>query len=580
MTTSSASDPPTDTANPIAAEPCFRSRSWFKRKIFHRSWQVALGCLAALTTAIPSPAAERVSVSYGPLELSLSVKDLETYAETGRMSNGLAFYARFVDDENLEQLRDLLRQQLDLDAVAISQILYSSFGETSLQQLGELIQTDARQNGFYALRSALILAANDPEGLTPLNIIKHFPTPTVRIQSVRAIQVANEFTQLLHQTDRIRAVMSEQAAADIATDVSVDFARGLNLQEFGTIDWQQETLQLHDRLRNRSIAVDLYTPNLSEAAPVLVISHGIAADRQDFSELAQHLASHGFAVAVLDHPGSDRQHFQNLLRGLTQEIAEPNEFVNRPLDVSYLLDELEQLNQPGAPLHNRLNLQKVGVIGHSLGGYTALALAGAQLNFDLLRRECQSSFIDLNIANLSMPLQCEALRTTLEAQPLQDNRVRAIVAVNSVSHNVFGQEGLRSVQVPVMLIGGSRDVISPVLLEQVCPFTWLTGTDKYLAVIEKGTHVYNYQNTSQNQLFPGEPTNPNPALAHRYLQALSLAFSKVHVAAQPEYRDYLRASYAQSISESPLPLTLLNALNTAPLTRSLVGACPGTSENR
>jgi predicted dienelactone hydrolase len=447
-------------------------------------------------------------------------------------------------------------------------------------RLGELIQTDARQNGFYALRSALILAADDPDGLTPLTIIKHFPTPTVRIQSGRAIQIANEFTQLLHQTDRIRTVMAEQAATDMATEFPVDFAQGLNLQEFGTTDWQQETLRLHDRLRHRPIEVDLYTPNLAEAAPVIVISHGIAADRQDFSELAQHLASHGFAVAVLDHPGSDRQHFQNLLRGLTQEIAEPNEFINRPLDVSYLLDELEQLNQAGAPLHDRLNLQKVGVIGHSLGGYTALALAGAQLNLDLLRRECQPSFIDLNSANLSMPLQCEALQTTIDPQPLQDDRVQAIVAVNSVSNSVFGQEGLRSVQVPVMLIGGSGDVISPVLLEQVCPFTWLTGPDKYLAVIEKGTHVYNYQNTSQSQLFPGETANPNPALAHRYLQALSLAFSKVHVAAQPEYRDYLRASYAESISQSPLPLTLLNALNTVPLSRSLAGSCPGTNGNR
>jgi predicted dienelactone hydrolase len=583
--TTSASDPPsTDTANPIAANPLFRSSRPVKRsvagKLWQRSWQAALGCLAALATAIPGLAAERVSVSYGPLELSLSVEDLETYAETGRMSNGLAFYARFVDDENLEQLRGLLRQQLDLDAVAMSQILYSSFGETSLQHLGELIQTDARQNGFYALRSALILAADDPDGLTPLTIIKHFPTPTVRIQSGRAIQIANEFTQLLHQTDRIRTVMAEQAATDMATEFPVDFAQGLNLQEFGATNWQQETLRLHDRLRHRPIEVDLYTPNLAEAAPVIVISHGIAADRQDFSELAQHLASHGFAVAVLDHPGSDRQHFQNLLRGLTQEIAEPNEFINRPLDVSYLLDELEQLNQAGAPLHDRLNLQKVGVIGHSLGGYTALALAGAQLNLDLLRRECQPSFIDLNSANLSMPLQCEALQTTIDPQPLQDDRVQAIVAVNSVSNSVFGQEGLRSVQVPVMLIGGSGDVISPVLLEQVCPFTWLTGPDKYLAVIEKGTHVYNYQNTSQSQLFPGETANPNPALAHRYLQALSLAFSKVHVAAQPEYRDYLRASYAESISQSPLPLTLLNALNTVPLSRSLAGSCPGTHGNR
>jgi predicted dienelactone hydrolase len=570
----------TQASDSIAASP----PRWTRWPRFHR-WirtsrfrSLLIGSsLSFFGLTAPAIGAERVSVSYGPLELSLSVEELQTYAESGQMSRSLAFYARFVDDEDLAQLRDMLRDRVDLNAVAMSQILYSSFGETSLRHLGELIQTDAHQNGFYALRSALISAADTPDGLTLINLLRHFPTPTVRIQSGRAMQVAGEFTQLLQHTERVTTMMGEQAATDAAA-VPVNFAHRLDLQVTGAFSWQQKTLRLHDRQRQRHIVADLYTPDVSDfsdPAPVLVISHGIAADRDDFSELAQHLVSHGFAVAVLDHPGSDRQHFQNLLRGLTQEVTEPNEFVNRPLDISYLLDQLEQLNQTDEALQYRLNLHKIGVIGHSLGGYTALALAGAQLNLDLLRQECQPSLIDLNTANLSMPLQCEALQTTASSQQLYDPRIGAIVAVNSVSNSVFGQEGLQPVQVPVMFIGGSSDILSPVLLEQVCPFTWLTGPEKYLAVIEKGTHIYSHEAAEQSQPLPGEPNNPHRGLAHRYLQALSLAFAKVHVAAQPEYRDYLQASYAQSISQSPRPLMLLNAVNTLPLSRSLQGTCPG-----
>jgi len=528
-----------------------------------------------LLTAIPALGAERVSVSYGPLQLTVSADALETYAETGELTGNLALYTRFVDADQLAQLRQVLQSRIEMSPVAISQILYSSFGEISLQYLGDLIHTEGRQNGFYALRSALILAAADPEGLTLLNVIRKFPTSTVRIQSDRALQVAGEFTRLLDQTNRVTALMETQAATEAEADRAVAFNRSLDLQRSGLHIWQQETLSLRDNRRDRQILVDLYLPDLPRPAPVIIISHGIAADRDDFSELAQHLASYGFAVAVLDHPGSDRRHFLNLLRGMTQQITEPNEFVNRPLDVSYLIDQLEQLNQSDSALRDRLNLQQIGVIGHSLGGYTALALAGAEMNFALLQQECNTDRRDLNTANLSMPLQCEALKTTTESHSLQDSRVRAIVAVNPVSHSVFGQEGLQQVQVPVMLIGGSRDVISPVLLEQVCPFSWLTVPDKYLAVIEQGTHVYSEQASSSNQIFIGENNNPHPGRAQRYLQALSLAFAQVHVAEQPEYQDYLRASYAQSISQSPLKLTLLNALTATHLSQTLEGSCPG-----
>lgn len=165
----------------------------------------------------------------------------------------------------------------------------------------------------------------------------------------------------------------------------------------------------------------------------MTISHGIAADRDDFSELAQHLASYGFAVTVLNHPGSDRQHFLNLLRGMTQQITEPNEFVHRPLDVSYLIDQLEQLNQSDSELRGRLNLRQIGVIGHSLGGYTALALAGAEMNFELLQRECDRDRQDLNTANLSMPLLCETLKTTTESHSLQDSRVQGYLQALSLA---------------------------------------------------------------------------------------------------------------------------------------------------
>lgn len=558
---------------------------FLKLRRVKRFWQIGLlGSITSVLTSVPAMAAQQVSISYGPLEISVPVQALETYAQTGEVDRSLRFYTRFIPSENQEQFRQVLRDRVQFNVNEIAQVTYSSVGETSLQHLGQVIQTESRQNGFYALRSAAISAAADPEGLTLLNLVKHFPSQTIRIRADRAMEVAEEFSQLTRQTDRMTAFLSQQNAADAAAQ-PLDFDRRTDLQQVGNVNWQKQTLTLKDESRDRQIAVDLYLPNSQHLpnieqnaqtpAPLMIISHGIAADRGDFSELAQHLVSYGFAVAVLDHPGSDTQQLRNWLGGLTDEMTASDEFIHRPKDVSFLIDRLEELNRSGS-VKDRLKLDQIGVIGHSMGGYTALALAGANLNLNLLKQQCQPDLINLNSTNLSMLLQCEALHTTQpDSLQLKDDRVKAVIAVNSASNGIFGQAGLQDIKIPVMMIGGSDDLISPVLLEQVCPFTWLTMPDKYLAVIKKGTHVYSSQ--SSRGLFPGAAENPNPGQAQRYLEALSLAFSKVYVADQPDYRDYLKASYAKSISRSPLDLTVTNGANTRSIAETLGGACLGAN---
>jgi predicted dienelactone hydrolase len=118
--------------------------------------------------------------------------------------------------------------------------------------------------------------------------------------------------------------------------------------------------------------------SLLSQSPVIVISHGLGSDRTSFEYLAQHLASYGFAVAVPEHPGSSAEQLRSLLAGRAKTVAEPNEFINRPLDIKYLLNQLARLDASNSSF--QLNLQQVGVIGQSFGGYTALALAVCSLN--------------------------------------------------------------------------------------------------------------------------------------------------------------------------------------------------------
>ena len=524
------------------------------------------GGLSVALTAMPSFAAERVIFSYGLLELSIPVESLEAFAQEGHIDETLAIYAGEASSEELEEFRRLLQTPAEVSPVVLSQFLYSSLGEAVLQYLGDLIQTDSRLNGFYALRSAAVLAAADSEGLTLLNVVQHFPTPSVHINGVRALQVAEAFTQLITQTGQMITLIEQQATIE-AEATPIDFAQFTDLQQPGTLNWQVETLQLHDQSRDRLFEADLYYPQLqTDPLPVVVISHGLGADNKSFADVAQHLASHGFAVAAIQHPGSDRQQMQNLFEGNMSEAVAPTEFIDIPKDVSFLLDELVRRNQTHLAASVSFDLQQVGVIGHSLGGYAALALAGAELNFDQLRAVCEFDGNGLNLANLSLPFQCIALDGENEQYPsLRDERVKAIFTMNPFTSSIFGPSGLQQVKVPTMLVAGSHDPLAPALLEQIHPFTWLPELDKYLMVIHGGTHIYASSDATIHEALamPAELAGPDPDLARQYLKAKSLAFMQTHVAGQDEYRQYLNASYSAAISQPPLKLTLIQTLASA-----------------
>ncbi|MBF2079215.1 MAG: alpha/beta hydrolase [Synechococcales cyanobacterium T60_A2020_003] len=156
---------------------------WHHRFIGRSLLLGAIAFLSGLPFAKPVEAAERVRVTFGQLEFPLAIDDLETFANTGEIRGSMRLYARFLDDQARADLRHFLQQEMDIDAFTVSQVTYSPMIERSLTNLGTVIRTEAGLNGFHAIRAALILAADDPDGLSMLNVIRFFPSPSIRISA-------------------------------------------------------------------------------------------------------------------------------------------------------------------------------------------------------------------------------------------------------------------------------------------------------------------------------------------------------------------------------------------------------------
>ncbi len=546
--------------------------------------------LPSFSIGSSATAAEKIYVNYSILEIPISVPSLEKYTKTGVLDNNLSVYQNSL--QQLQDLKRILSIKIRLDPSTTKQFLHTLPGEFILQRLAKIITNKSGESTSQIenLRTAIVAASAQPEGLTLLNLVKNYPGYSVNIDLDHGLYMAKNLERLINQTNQAIAIIQEQSKKEAANIRNLSLLP--DLQNQGNFTVKKSVKKFFDTSRNRQLLTDIYIPesnNSHQSIPVIIISHGLGLDSSNFRYLAKHLASHGLAVIVPNHPDV-------LLKKINlTKLEEAKELINRPLDIKYILDELEKIDQVHTPFQGKLNLQQVGVFGQSLGGYTALALAGAKINFQQLKNDCTPNALT-ETWNMSLLLQCRALelpnnslteqqvklklklygdlntnlKTNLKPNltlNLRDDRIKAVIAVNPLISSIFGEDGLNEIATPVMLISSSQDAVSPALYEQILPFSWLNKVNKFLVMLVGGTHFSSIGNSepgSEQILLPRELTGDTDQ-AHTYINTLSLPFFQSYVWERPQYLPYLNAAYAQKISRQSLGLTLIRFLKTPQL---------------
>ncbi len=565
-----------------------------------KRWQWGLGLgLMQLAIALSPPlsrlsyAAERITFSLGAtIERSISVNSLEIYIKEGRITEELAPYLSFIegmegmDPEVLEQVRGLLSRRADLDVTTVAQFAYTPQGEYLLEQAGEVFRTGSRLPGGKGLRGAAIIAAADQaEGLTLINVIRRFPTPVLRIDLRRGLAIAAQASAAVSQSNQALSLV-EQISLQAATDPLPPGTSAADLNQLVTQPGPFQVRRISLRVKASAEPVDIYLPEspstffgksqlppdarkqTAALSPTVVISHGLGSDRSTYAYLAQFLAAHGFAVINVEHPGSSADQLDALISGRTNLVVPDEEFINRPLLISQVLDGLAA-QAPFDKNLDTIDFNNVGVIGQSFGGYTALAVAGAPLNLASLRGNCPPEFS----IDISLLLQCQALEIASPEQAnlnFKDPRIKAVVAINPITSAIFGRESMAQVDVPVLMIAGSADTVAPALPEQVRPFTWLNKTDRYLMVMTGATHFSTIGITGGETFdLPSEIIGPAPAIAQRYSQVMSLAFMSIYLRGDSRYRPVLSSAFTTRFSRPEMPLSLITSLTSDQLEAQL-----------
>lgn len=142
-----------------------------------------------------------------------------------------------------------------------------------------------------------------------------------------------------------------------------------------------KTFEVKDQSRGRTIPVRVYLPPSTQPEPVVLFSHGLGGSADNNPYLGIHWAKRGYVVVFMQHPGSDESVWKNAPSGekfiAMKQAANTANFLDRAMDVPKVIDALTTWNaDPNHTLHQRLDLEHIGMSGHSFGAITTQAVAG------------------------------------------------------------------------------------------------------------------------------------------------------------------------------------------------------------
>lgn len=282
-------------------------------------------------------------------------------------------------------------------------------------------------------------------------------------------------------------------------------------------------VDVRDEVRDRTLPLRIFLPLKPDAAPVILFSHGLGGSREGYAYVGQHWAKRGYVVVMLQHPGSDsavwrdkpvRERMQAM-----RDAASAENLLLRLSDVPAVLDQLAKWTADEKhSLHGRLDLEHVGMSGHSFGAQTTQGVAG------------QSN--------------------PLSGKQFTDTRIDAALPMSPSSPRLGDvKRSFREVKIPWLLMTGTNDT-SPIggqtVETRLAVYPALPDGDKYQLVLHEAEHSAFAGGTEGERRLLRRAANPNH---HRAILAISTAFWDTYLRDDAAAKTWLTGEGPRSVLE-------------------------------
>jgi predicted dienelactone hydrolase len=515
----------------------------------------------------PVKAAENIVFKLGPIKKSIAVKSIEAFATENREDDDISFITKNLPLEQRARARELLGFRLNKKQwnelfraqylppantnLYLTRMLDSNSGKELLSDLGKIVRLPDGRNGREAIKTGLFAASANLLEFTPINVLRSFPGDIyIDVEEVfKVLNQSEKFTKseiaLTKHLENSRLDNNSKAALTASNQLN-DISQ--KVAKTGSFTVSNQLIKHYDVSRKRRFTTKLYLPKTDPATttkiPLVIVATGMGLNQDFMDFLANHLASHGFAVGVPDTIDSNDVRQKDFFLGRKPVSAgnfDASEYVNRPLDITYVLNDLDRLNS--TKFQNRLNIKQVGIVSYSFGAVPALSLTGAKFDFAQLQQDCESQS---KLLNLSLFYQCRALELPDSQRNLdfRDARITSLFMFVPMGQSLFGSKNLQAIDVPTYWNSTARDPFTPMAQEQLLGFAAMQNPNKYLSIALNVGHTPRpAEILEQTQV-----SNSISQKFKTYLEMISTAFFKVHLAGDDNYRPYLTSSDENKLS--------------------------------
>jgi predicted dienelactone hydrolase len=324
---------------------------------------------------------------------------------------------------------------------------------------------------------------------------------------------------------------SSAFSAAAPSSSAADAADGYNLAPGPHAVSEASDLVLHDAKRNKDLHVRISYPNDAGPYPVIVFSHGAGGSQDCCEALTLHWATHGYVTIQPTHDDSAIQRRNSgeenirFPQAVRDGLKKPALWESRPQDISFVIDSLPVLEHRVPGLVANMDKDRIGVGGHSMGSYTAEAIAGAIVD---LPGHPGSNFAD--------------------------PRVKAVLCLSPQGPGQFGlnDHSFDRLSLPYIGMTGSLDSLGPVASPawHKIPFERSLPSDKYHLYIEGANHG---SFITARTLSPTHAAQGEAILG--YTNSASLAFWDAYLKNDARAKKYLQSDTLEKSSRGAAKLS-------------------------
>lgn len=182
--------------------------------------------------------------------------------------------------------------------------------------------------------------------------------------------------------------------------------------------------------------------------PLVMFSHGRGSNGLYYAWFAEYLAARGYIVAAINH------YRANTYDATIAYLA--NKLWQRPVDIGLAITFLLR----DEPWRRAIDPDRIGIAGHSQGGFTALWVGGAEVNAEkylAFQTRWRNNWMVPEHLRRELPLDATP------ALDVRDRRVKAAFAMAPGIVQAFGMDaaGLRKMPIPAYITVGARDTQTP-----------------------------------------------------------------------------------------------------------------------